>query len=84
MLSITTYPDPLQLEEEDVFEEFVAKDSWREAAALGDANMRCLEVGDVIQLERKGFFRVDEALTKPGKAILLFNIPDGHSKGKKH
>lgn len=73
----------VQLEEEDTFEDFVNRDSWHETAALGDANMRALQRGDVIQLERKGFFRVDEALTRPGKSLLLFHVPDGHSKGKK-
>lgn len=42
--------------------------------------MRTLQKGDVLQLERKGYFIVDEPLTKPGKPIVLFNIPDGRVK----
>eukprot|EP01025_Chloroclados_australasicus_P012110 TRINITY_DN15522_c0_g1_i1.p1 TRINITY_DN15522_c0_g1~~TRINITY_DN15522_c0_g1_i1.p1 ORF type:complete len:190 (-),score=31.23 TRINITY_DN15522_c0_g1_i1:311-880(-) len=69
-----------KLEEEDVFEDFVNRESWKETEALGDANMRALQVGDIIQLERKGFYRVDAAQTKPNKPLLLLTIPDGRQK----
>ena len=46
----------------------------------GDVNMRTLQKGDIIQLERKGYYVVDEPLTKPGKPIVLFNIPDGRER----
>ncbi len=42
--------------------------------------MRTLQKGDVIQLERKGYYIVDEPLTKPGKPIVLFLIPDGRDR----
>ena len=48
--------------------------------ASGDSNMRILQKGDIIQLERKGYFIVDEPLTKPGKPIVLFTIPDGRER----
>lgn len=49
-----------------------------EAEALGDPNMRCLQKGDIIQLERRGYFIVDVPLIKPGKQpMVLFEIPDG-------
>jgi glutamyl-tRNA synthetase len=41
--------------------------------------MRDLLVGDIIQLERKGYYRVDEAAS-PSKPMLLFAIPDGRQK----
>ena len=47
---------------------------------MGDANMRTLQKGDVLQLERKGYFIVDSPLTAPGHPIVLFNTPDGHTK----
>jgi len=34
-------------------------------------------VGEVIQLERKGFFRVDQSYGGPNKPVMLFAIPDG-------
>jgi glutamyl-tRNA synthetase len=42
--------------------------------------MRILQKGDIIQLERKGYFIVDEPLIKPGKPIVLFTIPDGRER----
>jgi glutamyl-tRNA synthetase len=48
-----------------------------ETAAEGDSNMRLLQKGDILQLERKGYYIVDEAYLRPGKAMVLFNIPDG-------
>ncbi len=51
-----------------------------ETAALGDPNMRTLQKGDVIQLERKGYFIVDVPLVRSGQPIALFSIPDGRQK----
>ena len=65
------------MEEDDNFDDFVNRDSWHEVTALGDPNMRALQQGDVIQLERRGYFKVDEAMTKPGQPLLLLSIPDG-------
>jgi glutamyl-tRNA synthetase len=48
-----------------------------ESSAVGDANMRTLQKGDIIQLERKGYFIVDAPLLRPGKPIVLLSIPDG-------
>ncbi len=48
--------------------------------SAGDSNMRTLQKGDIIQLERKGYFIVDEPLLRPGKPIVLFAIPDGKEK----
>lgn len=36
----------------------VNEQSRSESAALGDVNMRSLQKGDVIQLERKGYYKV--------------------------
>lgn len=51
--------------------------------ALGDVNMRNLQKGDVLQLERKGYYIVDVPFDpqQPLQPIVLFNIPDGRSKG---
>lgn len=57
----------------------VAEPSPQHVAA-GDTNMRTLQKGDILQLERKGYFIVDEPLTKPGKPMMLFCIPDGRGK----
>jgi glutamyl-tRNA synthetase len=44
--------------------------------------MRTLQKGDVLQLERKGYYIVDEpyGAKGPGRPIVLFCIPDGRMK----
>ncbi|CAB4289634.1 unnamed protein product [Prunus armeniaca] len=49
----------------------------KQTAALGDCNMRNLKRGDILQLERKGYFRCDVPYVRPSKPIVLFAIPDG-------
>eukprot|EP00955_Chlamydomonas_euryale_P091831 364650-Chlamydomonas_euryale.AAC.5 len=69
-----------KLEDDDAFEDHVNPHTRWDRTALGDANMRSLQKGEIIQLERKGYFIVDEPLTKPGKPIVLFGIPDGRER----
>lgn len=70
----------VQLEEEDNFDDYVNRESWQEEEALGDANMRALQHGAVLQLERKGYWRVDATTPTPGQPLVLLNIPDGRQK----
>lgn len=51
-----------------------------ETSALGDANMRTLQKGQVLQLERRGYFIVDQPLYKAAKPIILYAVPDGRTK----
>lgn len=53
---------------------------------LGDPALRHLKKGDIIQIQRKGFYICDEPY-RPASAhsgvespCILFNVPDGHSK----
>eukprot|EP00195_Chlamydomonas_chlamydogama_P010601 CAMPEP_0202902822 /NCGR_PEP_ID=MMETSP1392-20130828/17067_1 /ASSEMBLY_ACC=CAM_ASM_000868 /TAXON_ID=225041 /ORGANISM="Chlamydomonas chlamydogama, Strain SAG 11-48b" /LENGTH=734 /DNA_ID=CAMNT_0049589629 /DNA_START=191 /DNA_END=2395 /DNA_ORIENTATION=- len=69
-----------KVEEDDDFMTLVNEHTRYDWAALGDPNMRTLQKGDIIQLERKGYFIVDEPLTKAGKPIVLFSIPDGRER----
>lgn len=69
----------LQLEDDDELAPFVNPDTKKETSALGDPNMRNLKCGDVIQLERKGYFRCDVPFVKSSKPIVLFSIPDGRA-----
>ncbi|KAH0856242.1 hypothetical protein HID58_084503 [Brassica napus] len=66
-----------KLEEDDEVATFVNPYTKKETLALGDSNMRSLKCGDVIQLERKGYYRCDVPFVKPSKPIVLFSIPDG-------
>lgn len=53
---------------------------------LGDPELKNLKKGDIIQLQRRGFFRVDVAYEPINlyickeQSIILIYIPDGHSK----
>lgn len=51
-----------------------------ETSALGDPGLRNLREGDVIQLERRGFFRTDKPYRGDGKPLVLFMIPDGKTQ----
>lgn len=68
------------MEEEDNFQDLVNPKTKFETAAVGDVNMSSLKKGDIIQLERKGYYIVDQAYAGPDKPAILFNIPDGRTK----
>ena len=68
-----------KLEEDDDWEKFLTPDSAHKTDVLCDANVASLKVNDIIQLDRKGYYRVDEA-AKDGKPAKLFGIPTGKTK----
>ena len=68
-----------KLEEEDNWEDFVNKESSSKTIQLCDANVADLKEDDIIQLERKGYFRVDKP-AGDGKPLVLFGIPTGKTK----
>lgn len=53
---------------------------------IGDPELKGLKKGDIIQLQRRGFYICDEPYRplSPNSGVespcILFNIPDGHSK----
>jgi glutamyl/glutaminyl-tRNA synthetase len=69
-----------KLEESDDWTKFLNKVSKVEAPAIGDSALRNLKVNQVIQLERRGFYRVDSAYVSADKPLMLFMIPDGKKK----
>ena len=70
----------LQLEEGEEFLDNLNPCTRKETAALGDSNMRNLKQGEILQLERKGYFRCDVPFLGPSKPIVLFAIPDGRQQ----
>ncbi|KAG5868157.1 hypothetical protein JTB14_017350 [Gonioctena quinquepunctata] len=75
---------PVLGKDED-FKQYIGHETRKEVEMLGDPELRKLKAGDIIQLQRRGFFRVDVAY-KPATAntckeqpIILFAIPDGHA-----
>ena len=74
------------LAKDEDFKTYIPKNTRTEVAMVGDPELASLKVGDIIQLQRRGFFRVDSAYkplsTHIGKEspIVLIAIPDGHTK----
>lgn len=71
-----------KLAEGQDFKQYVNHNSLKEIQALGDSNLRLLNKGDHIQLERKGYYIVDSPFVYPNKSIVLVQIPDGKPKDK--
>ncbi|XP_038718015.1 glutamate--tRNA ligase, cytoplasmic-like [Tripterygium wilfordii] len=69
-----------KLDEDDDFVDVLNPCTKKETAALGDSNMRNLKRGEILQLERKGYFRCDVPFFRPSKPIVLFAIPDGRQQ----
>ncbi|XP_073041611.1 glutamate--tRNA ligase, cytoplasmic-like [Primulina eburnea] len=66
-----------KLEENEDFVDVLNPCTRKETRALGESDMRNLKRGDIIQLERKGYYRCDVPFIRPSKPIVLFAIPDG-------
>ena len=64
------------LEEGDNVEDFLNPETEFRSEAFADGNVAALREHDIIQFERKGYFRVDRAF-QHGKPAVLFNIPTG-------
>jgi len=70
-----------KLEDGDKFEDYVNPNTIATTHVIGDINLKTLKVGDVIQLERRGFYRVDAPYRgSTDKPIVLYMIPDGKTK----
>eukprot|EP00550_Attheya_septentrionalis_P007569 CAMPEP_0198295576 /NCGR_PEP_ID=MMETSP1449-20131203/28375_1 /TAXON_ID=420275 /ORGANISM="Attheya septentrionalis, Strain CCMP2084" /LENGTH=58 /DNA_ID=CAMNT_0043995929 /DNA_START=23 /DNA_END=195 /DNA_ORIENTATION=- len=48
--------------------------------AIGDAGLKTLQHHEVIQLERRGYYRVDRPYISEEKPLILFMVPDGKTK----
>ena len=64
------------LQEEDALEDVLNEKTEFRDSAVADCNVADLKEGDIIQFERKGFYRVDRPYAE-GKPAVLFNIPTG-------
>jgi glutamyl-tRNA synthetase len=69
-----------KLEEDDNFQDFVNPNTCAETDVIGDAGLKTLQHHDIIQLERRGYFRVDRPYISNDKPLILFTIPDGKMK----
>ncbi|NXI47785.1 SYEP ligase, partial [Galbula dea] len=76
---------PVLGKDED-FKQYINQNSKQEEMMLGDPCLRELKKGDIIQLQRRGFFICDQPYEpvspyscKDAPCILIY-IPDGHTK----
>jgi glutamyl/glutaminyl-tRNA synthetase len=69
-----------KLEEDDNFLDFINPNTLATTEVIGDSYMRNLQEHEVIQLERRGFFRVDRPYINNEKPLILYMIPDGKAK----
>ncbi|CAG9764840.1 unnamed protein product [Ceutorhynchus assimilis] len=76
---------PLLGKDED-FKQYVKHETRQEFEVLGDPELKKLKKGDIIQVQRKGFFKVDvayapaNAYTCREQPVVLFHVPDGSTK----
>ncbi|KAL8935660.1 MAG: hypothetical protein Q9211_004586 [Gyalolechia sp. 1 TL-2023] len=71
-----------KLEEDDNVDDFLNPKTLFRTETLADGNVADLKEDDIIQFERKGYFRVDRAF-KHGEKAVMFCIPTGkEGKGK--
>ena len=69
-----------KLEEGEDFKDFVNPHTMASSEVIGDAGLKSLKRNEVIQLERRGYFRVDQPYISDSKPLALFMIPDGKAK----
>ncbi|EDW14211.1 bifunctional glutamate/proline--tRNA ligase [Drosophila mojavensis] len=74
------------LGKDEDFKQYIGHKTREEVQMLGDPELKKCKKGDIIQLQRRGFFKVDNAYAPPSpytnvtSPIILFSIPDGHTK----
>ncbi|EEH20063.2 glutamate-tRNA ligase [Paracoccidioides brasiliensis Pb03] len=65
-----------KLEKDEDIHDFLTPKTEFRSEAFADCNVAGLAEGDIIQFERKGYFRLDRPY-KEGKPAVFFNIPTG-------
>lgn len=74
------------LSKDEDFKNYIGHQTRFEVKMLGDPELKKCKKGDIIQLQRRGFFKVDHAYSEASEfsgvenKIVLFFIPDGHTK----
>lgn len=70
-----------KIEEGDNVDDFLNKNTEFRVEAIADENVKNLKPDEIIQFERKGFYRVDRAFNPAtGAPAVLFNIPTGKAE----
>lgn len=69
-----------KLEEDDKFQDFINPNTLATTEVIGDVGLKTLQKNEIIQLERRGYYRVDQPFMSEEKGLILFMVPDGKSK----
>jgi len=69
-----------KLEEGDVFKDFVNPNTLASSTVIGDVGLKGLQKGEIIQLERRGYYKVDRPYLDEKRGLVLYMIPDGKAK----
>ena len=69
-----------KLELTDNFKDHLNPHTMAASDVIGDAGLKTLQKDEIIQLERRGYYRVDRPYISKEKPLVLFMIPDGKSK----
>ena len=68
------------------FKNYIGHETRSETAMMGDPELKNLKKGAIIQLQRRGYFKVDQAYGPASefsgveRPVVLFFVPDGHTK----
>ncbi|KRY30897.1 Bifunctional glutamate/proline--tRNA ligase [Trichinella spiralis] len=74
------------LGKDEDFKKFICRDSRHDFEMVGEWAMCQINKGDIVQLQRKGFYICDQPYSASSpytglpSPLILFNIPDGHVK----
>lgn len=72
------------LGKDEDFKDFIGKETRKEIEITGEMELKRVKKGEIIQLQRKGFFRCDvpfvsaSGFSGKDQPMILFHIPDGH------
>eukprot|EP00057_Strongylocentrotus_purpuratus_P020732 XP_011675206.1 PREDICTED: bifunctional glutamate/proline--tRNA ligase isoform X1 [Strongylocentrotus purpuratus] len=76
------------LGKDEDFKDYVNKKSREDTSIIGDPELASVKKGEIVQIQRKGFFICDQAYepqsrhTSRATPCILINIPDGHTKSQ--
>ena len=62
------------------FKDFINPNTMAQSTVIGDMGLKGLQKDEIIQLERRGFYRVDRPYINEKRGLVLYMIPDGKAK----
>ena len=69
-----------KLEDGEEMEDFLNTNTKQETLACGEAALRTVQENTILQLERRGYYRVERPYISAKKPMVLYMIPDGKVK----